>query len=296
MNSVWLLLFVSLANYGCYGHEEEDQICFKVPPVSGNCGCLLNNNEVCLNLPHTSARGQCDPGQCNLFKTTVDLTQIGHGSHVQVPNPLHVQQLNKQQQEIGLLKSQLAAVTKQLSDLAAKSKANQAVAQPKAAAPDAALVKTCDSYNGKIYNGKCYFIIEKPLTGYPQALKKCQEVNASASLAELRSDKMLRDVSDLLRPSSLASGMENFYIGGKFSYADRTFTYPNGDVVKDTDMVWGSCPYCPNPVAGATAVVIRIYPFHAPSPQEVKTHIATAFYDIINAAPSSYTVRVICQV
>merc|ERR1712135_38336 len=86
MNSVWLLLFISLANYCCYGHEEEDQICFKVPPVGGNCGCLLNNNEVCLNVPHTSARGQCDPGQCDLFKTTVDLTQIGLGKpQVQVP-------------------------------------------------------------------------------------------------------------------------------------------------------------------------------------------------------------------
>ena len=103
MHSVWLLLFVSLASYGCYGHEDEDQICFKVPPISGNCGCLLKNNEVCLDLPHESTRGQCDPGQCDLFKTTIDLTQIGHGStQVQVPNPLHVQQLNKQQQEIGM--------------------------------------------------------------------------------------------------------------------------------------------------------------------------------------------------
>jgi len=293
MNSVWLLLFVSLASYGCYGHEDEDQICFKIPPVSGNCGCLLNNNEVCLNLPHASTRGKCDPAQCDLFKTTVDLTQIGHGTHVQVPNPTQVQQLNKQQQEIGLLKSQLATVTKQLSDLAAKSKANQAVAQPKAAAPDAALVKTCDSYNGKIYNGKCYFIIENPLTKYPDAMGKCQKVNAGATLAELRSDKMIRDVTDLLRPHTTPG--EQFFIGGTYSLADRSFTYPNGDVVKDTDMMWNGGK--PNSVYGSTAMTIMINALYAPSPQVVKDGIAASFYLILNVKPKySGAKRVICQV
>merc|ERR1712135_264127 len=289
MNSVWLLLFISLANYCCYGHEEEDQICFKVPPVGGNCGCLLNNNEVCLNLPHTSARGQCDPGQCDLFKTTVDLTQIGLGGkpQVQVPNPMQEQKLNKQAQEIAQLKSQLNAVTKQLSNLAA----NQAPALPKA---DPALVKNCSSYNGKIYNGTCYFIIEQPLTKQADALKKCQAVNANATLADIaKSSQYIKAVVDILRPSSYPP-MENFYIGGTYNPATRSITNSNGGVVSDGEFVWGKA--YPNIIPGTTQLVLRIYAFYQTGPEHINNHIAVSFYDLFNMKPSTYAVRVICQV
>ena len=92
MNYFWHLLFIIVANCNCYGHEEQDQICFKVSQVGSQCGCLFNNNEVCLTLPHSSERGVCNPGQCDLFKTTVDLTEIGNLQQ-------HQQELKRQQDE-----------------------------------------------------------------------------------------------------------------------------------------------------------------------------------------------------
>ena len=75
MKCVLLLFVASLLNYGCYGHEQQDQVCFKMPAGSNTgCGCLFTNNEVCLTLPHTSTRGTCNPGQCDVFKTTFDMS------------------------------------------------------------------------------------------------------------------------------------------------------------------------------------------------------------------------------
>jgi len=106
MSYILPLVLVSLVSLGCNAHREEDQICFKLSPFGHDCSCLFNNNEVCVNLPHSDYRGTCNPGKCDLFKTTVDLTEIGQ---FQQQVYLHGQQLQIQQQEIDQLKTLLKA-------------------------------------------------------------------------------------------------------------------------------------------------------------------------------------------
>jgi len=104
MSNILPLVLVSLVSLGCYAHREEDQICFKLSPFGHDCGCLFNNNEVCVNLPHSDYRGTCNPGKCDLFKTTVDLAEIGR---FQQQVYQHGQLLQHQQQEIDQLKTLL---------------------------------------------------------------------------------------------------------------------------------------------------------------------------------------------
>jgi len=106
MSYILPLVLISLVSLGCYAHREEDQICFKLSPFGHDCGCLFNNNEVCVNLPHSDFRGTCNPGKCDLFKTTVDLTEIGQ---FQQQVYQHGQLLQHQQQEIDQLKTLLKA-------------------------------------------------------------------------------------------------------------------------------------------------------------------------------------------
>jgi len=112
MKCVLLLFVASLLNYYCYGHEEQDQVCFKMPAGSNTgCGCLFTNNEVCLSLPHLSTRGQCNPGQCDVFKTTFDMSSpASSGARVGDSAAMTKlqQQLDEMRTRFGLMEAKVA--------------------------------------------------------------------------------------------------------------------------------------------------------------------------------------------
>jgi len=112
MKCVLLLFVASLLNYDCYGHEQQDQVCFKMPPGSNTgCGCLFANNEVCLTLPHSSTRGTCNPGQCDVFKTTFDMsTPASSGTKAGDSAAMTKlqQQLDEMRTKFGLMEAKVA--------------------------------------------------------------------------------------------------------------------------------------------------------------------------------------------